>query len=299
MRTIAKNRKKVDAEFCGWYILRHKNSNQRQKMNALHNNVVSFPLSHASFSSYNPISEQDALSSLQDLFNRAGERHKDNERLVAHVEKSTKVCSVTITPFQDLEMAFTALIEKVNKNWKNLHNDSRFNFFKELIGFRLQWIKEGNERMIKIEEIERNYSQSLNHFTIPEGTPIHFKLTADNAPMNSFWIPQLSGQIYSMTGMTTQLNVMAQGPGIFQGRAVEINGEGYADMTFLVTSTPKQDFEKWVEKVKDSPHHLTEKTYDELLKPSIDRSMTLFSQVKEDLFHEIVHKYMYPSKPVL
>ncbi len=140
---------------------------------------------------------------------------------------------------------------------------------------------------------------TLNHFTIPEGTPIHFKLTADNAPMNSFWIPQLSGQIYSMTGMTTQLNVMAQGPGIFQGRAVEINGEGYADMTFLVTSTPKQDFEKWVEKVKDSPHHLTEKTYDELLKPSIDRSMTLFSQVKEDLFHEIVHKYMYPSKPVL
>jgi len=162
LRTIAKNRKKVDAEFCGWYILRHKNSNQRQKMNALHNNVVSFPLSHASFSSYNPISEQDALSSLQDLFNRAGERHKDNERLVAHVEKSTKVCSVTITPFQDLEMAFTALIEKVNKNWKNLHNDSRFNFFKELIGFRLQWIKEGNERMIKIEEIERNYSQSLS-----------------------------------------------------------------------------------------------------------------------------------------
>ncbi len=46
---------------------------------------------------------------------------------------------------------------------------------------------------------------TLNYFHIPERTPIHLKLTADGSPMNSFWIPQLSGQIYSMTGMTTQL----------------------------------------------------------------------------------------------
>ncbi len=55
--------------------------------------------------------------------------------------------------------------------------------------------------------------------------------------MNSFWIPQLSGQIYSMTGMTTQLHIMADEPGIYTGRAVEINGEGYADMTFVAKST--------------------------------------------------------------
>ena len=46
---------------------------------------------------------------------------------------------------------------------------------------------------------------TLNYFYIPERTPIHLKLTADGSPMNSFWIPQLSGQIYSMTGMSTQL----------------------------------------------------------------------------------------------
>ena len=64
--------------------------------------------------------------------------------------------------------------------------------------------------------------------------------------MNSFWIPQLSGQIYSMTGMTTQLYLMADGPGEYMGRAVEINGEGYADMTFPVKSTSQKDFEDWV-----------------------------------------------------
>ncbi len=76
---------------------------------------------------------------------------------------------------------------------------------------------------------------TLNYFHIPESTPIHLRLTADGSPMNSFWIPQLSGQIYSMTGMTTQLYLMANGPGEYRGRAVEINGEGYADMTFRCT----------------------------------------------------------------
>ena len=99
---------------------------------------------------------------------------------------------------------------------------------------------------------------TLNYFHIPERTPIHLKLTADGSPMNSFWIPQLSGQIYSMTGMTTQLYLMADGPGEYMGRAVEINGEGYADMTFPVKSTSSKDFEDWVAEVKKSPLHLTE-----------------------------------------
>ena len=109
---------------------------------------------------------------------------------------------------------------------------------------------------------------TLNFFHIPEQTPIHLRLTADGSPMNSFWIPQLSGQIYSMTGMSTQLHLMADGPGEYVGRAVEINGEGYADMTFSVKSTSPKDFEDWVAEVKKSPLHLTEDVYNELVKPS-------------------------------
>jgi heme/copper-type cytochrome/quinol oxidase subunit 2 len=117
--------------------------------------------------------------------------------------------------------------------------------------------------------------------------------------MNSFWVPQLSGQIYSMTGMTTQLYLMAEGPGEYRGREVEINGEGYADMTFQVKSTSQKDFEDWLAQVKKSSAHLTEDTYNELVKPYVDKSMTLFSEVEKDLYHKIVHKYMYPPVPVL
>jgi cytochrome o ubiquinol oxidase subunit 2 len=140
---------------------------------------------------------------------------------------------------------------------------------------------------------------TLNFLYIPERTPVHFRLTADGAPMNSFWIPQLSGQIYSMTGMSTQLNLMADGPGEYDGRAVEINGEGYSDMTFKVKSIPSKDFEDWTALAKKSSLHLTEATYNELIKPSLNQSTPIFSDVEEGLFHKIIHKYMYQTKPVL
>lgn len=140
---------------------------------------------------------------------------------------------------------------------------------------------------------------TLNYFHIPEQTPIHFRLTADGSPMNSFWIPQLSGQIYSMTGMSTQLYLMADGPGEYVGRAVEINGEGYADMSFSVKSISPKDFDDWIMQVKKSSLHLTEDTYDDLVKPSVNKSLIFFSEVENDLYHKIIHKYMHPTKPVL
>lgn len=140
---------------------------------------------------------------------------------------------------------------------------------------------------------------TLNYFHIPERTPIHLRLAADNSPMNSFWIPQLSGQIYAMTGMSTQLYLMADGPGEYMGRAVEINGEGYADMTFPVKSSPQKEFETWVAEAKKSALHLTEDYYNDLVKPSVNKSIILFSEVEKDLDHKIIHKYMYPMAPVL
>lgn len=140
---------------------------------------------------------------------------------------------------------------------------------------------------------------TLNYLHIPERTPIHFKLAADGSPMNSFWIPQLSGQIYSMTGMTTQLYLMADGVGEYMGRAVEINGEGYADMTFPVKSTSQKDFEEWVDQVKKSSLHLTAEVYDNLVKPAVNKSILLFSAVEENLYHRVVHKYMYPTLPIM
>src|SRR6185295_15995110 len=39
---------------------------------------------------------------------------------------------------------------------------------------------------------------TVNFVEFPEQTPVDFQLTGDNAAMNSFWIPQLGGQMYAM-----------------------------------------------------------------------------------------------------
>lgn len=134
---------------------------------------------------------------------------------------------------------------------------------------------------------------TVNFFQIPERTPIHFSLSADGSPMNSFWLPQLSGQIYCMTGMTTPLHIMADETGEYTGRAAEINGEGFADMTFIARSTSSDEFEEWVESVKQSPLELTEFNYEQLVQRSQNNPIALYSYVEEDLFNKIIVKNMH------
>jgi cytochrome o ubiquinol oxidase subunit II len=140
---------------------------------------------------------------------------------------------------------------------------------------------------------------TVNFVQFPEGTPIHFALSADGSPMNSFWIPQLSGQIYSMTGMITQLHMMADAPGVYAGRAAEINGEGFAGMTFVAKSTSQSDFDDWVAHVKQSRLQLTRSVYNELAKSSQNNPIALYSHVEEGLFNQIVMKYMHHTTKAL
>jgi cytochrome o ubiquinol oxidase subunit 2 len=137
---------------------------------------------------------------------------------------------------------------------------------------------------------------TVNFFQFPARAPIHLLLAADSSPMNSFWLPELSGQIYAMTGMTTQLHIMADEPGIYTGRAAEINGKGFADMTFVAKSTTPSDFDDWVAEVKQSPLQLSHSAYAELVKPSQKHPIALYSHAEKDLFNEIIMKPMYPSE---
>jgi cytochrome o ubiquinol oxidase subunit 2 len=83
---------------------------------------------------------------------------------------------------------------------------------------------------------------TLNYVQFPEKTSVHFDLTADGL-MNSFWIPQLGGQMYAMAGMSTELNLMANDVGEYSGSAAEINGKGFAGMRFVAESSSKSDFD--------------------------------------------------------
>ena len=66
---------------------------------------------------------------------------------------------------------------------------------------------------------------TVNHLVVPTGVPVHFRLTSTSV-MNSFFIPQLGSQIYTMTGMTTQLNLQADQAGTLPGtlRTVQRTG---------------------------------------------------------------------------
>ncbi len=86
---------------------------------------------------------------------------------------------------------------------------------------------------------------SVNQLTIPVATPVSFELTSSGV-MNSFFVPQLGSQIYTMAGMTTHLNVQADHAGTYRGLSAQFSGGGFADMHFSVAAVATQDFDKWV-----------------------------------------------------
>lgn len=136
---------------------------------------------------------------------------------------------------------------------------------------------------------------SVNFFQFPEQTPIHFEITAD-APMNSFWIPQLSGQIYAMPGMKTQLHVMADEAGSFRGSSANLSGEGFAGMTFIAKSSSQTDFDQWVQAVKQSTHTLGLDEYHVLARPSAYQPESFYLLKDEDLYDQIMMKYTMPAQ---
>lgn len=135
---------------------------------------------------------------------------------------------------------------------------------------------------------------TVNYMTIPEKTPINLTITAD-APMNSLWIPALTGQIYAMTGMSTKLHFMADGVGVYNGATANISGEGYADMTFKVNSVSSGDFDAWVEKSKLSTRLLNTTTYKELAQPAKSDQKT-YVLMDALLYDKIIDKYMMPEQ---
>lgn len=131
---------------------------------------------------------------------------------------------------------------------------------------------------------------TVNYVQFPEDRPVTFTITSD-APMNSFWIPQLGGQIYAMSGMSTKLHLMADQPGEYRGSSANISGEGFADMNFLAKSSTQADFETWVQNIRNTSSRLDLAGYNELAKPGTAQ-VAYYSPVSKDLYNEIVDKFM-------
>ncbi|MBU9848132.1 cytochrome o ubiquinol oxidase subunit II [Rahnella ecdela] len=133
---------------------------------------------------------------------------------------------------------------------------------------------------------------TVNELVIPKDVPVQFKVTSDSV-MNSFFIPQLGGQIYAMAGMQTQLHLIANEAGTYKGISASFSGRGFSGMKFNTIATPtRADFDTWVAKVKSAPNQLaTTDDFNKLAAQSIDNPVEYFSVAKPGLFKEIIGKY--------
>lgn len=131
---------------------------------------------------------------------------------------------------------------------------------------------------------------TVNYLRVPVGRPVRFEVTAD-APMNSFWIPKLGGQIYAMTGMITNLNLEADEPGVYKGGSANYSGEGFAQMTFNVEAVSPESFAAWTQQVQESSETLTPDLYTQLREPTVSDEQ-YYGGVANNLFHTIVMKFM-------
>jgi len=130
---------------------------------------------------------------------------------------------------------------------------------------------------------------ALNQLVIPAGTPVNFRLTSASV-MNSFLVPQLGSQIYTMPGMTTRLNLLADRPGEFPGISANFSGDGFADMHFIVKAVPADAFDAWVTAVRGSGSVLDLPGYAELAKPSQAVPPTTYRSVDPKLFERILEE---------
>ena len=104
-----------------------------------------------------------------------------------------------------------------------------------------------------------------------------------------------------MAAMETQLYLEASAPGDFAGKDTEINGEGYAGMTFTARASSQGDFDAWVTAIKagsvDSVFvqaALTPEIYNQLAAPSENNPVAYYSSVDGDSFNTAMMKFMMP-----
>jgi cytochrome o ubiquinol oxidase subunit 2 len=130
---------------------------------------------------------------------------------------------------------------------------------------------------------------AVNQLVVPVGTPIEFRLTSATV-MNSFFIPQLGSQIYTMGGMTTHLNLMAGNPGEFSGFSANFSGDGFAEMRFIAKAVPAGDFDTWVTQVRGAGSALDDAAYAALAKPSIAVPPRTYRSAEPKLFERIIEQ---------
>src|SRR3954471_16276036 len=113
--------------------------------------------------------------------------------------------------------------------------------------------------------------------------------------MNSFFVPQLGGQIYTMAGMVTRLHLQGDHPGTYRGLSAQFSGDGFADMRFNVEAVPAEKFTQWVNATRAAGPVLDAQAYADLARPSEAVAPFTYHAVAPDLFNGISSAGMLPA----
>ena len=135
---------------------------------------------------------------------------------------------------------------------------------------------------------------SVNRLVVPAGTPLKLQLTSASV-MNSFFVPQLGSQIYTMAGMTTTLHLRADQAGTYAGLSAQFSGDGFSDMRFDTVALPPAQFAEWLASARASAATLDAAGYAALAKPGVAGATPAYGHVAPDLFRTILSASTKPS----
>lgn len=131
---------------------------------------------------------------------------------------------------------------------------------------------------------------AANELVFVAGRPVRFRLTSGTV-MQSFMIPRLGGQIYTMAGMVTELNLLAPQPDEFRGLNTQYNGMGFAQQKFLARAVSQADFNAWATNVRQSRPPLNDAAWVLLAQPSVLPAPQFFSSIPDGFFTQIVANF--------
>lgn len=130
---------------------------------------------------------------------------------------------------------------------------------------------------------------TVNELAAPVDRPIRFTLTASTV-MNSFFVPALAGQIYTMPGMQTQLHAVINQAGVYEGFSANYSGDGFSHMRFQFHGLDTAGFDAWVARNRREGGTLSRAAYLALERPSERAPVTRFGQVDPQLYSAIVDR---------
>ena len=93
---------------------------------------------------------------------------------------------------------------------------------------------------------------TANEIHIPAGVPVRLELATDDV-IHSFWAPNLSGKMDMIPGLTHQLVIEADRPGVWRAQCAEFCGAAHARMALWVVALEPEAFEAWIADRSEPP----------------------------------------------